>query len=113
MPGSSRPSDLCLVLAALTPPLSDDGAHGWLSADEVRGNLEALGFDCTAQQVGSWLKRVMRLDLPPIESRREWGWTSYRVTPCGETWLHNKLPSIWFAQRRSYDQMMRSMEVAP
>jgi hypothetical protein len=83
-----RPSDICLTLAAVT----DD----WLSADQIAGRLKRLGFEgYKAQAVSAWLRRLSRMDAPPIESR-EAGWTSdsyleFRTTNWGRTWLANNV----------------------
>lgn len=82
----SRPSDICLTLAAV---------DSWLSGDEVRGRLERLGFeDLTAQSVAIALLRLSRMDAPPIEARREpWSghYWEFRTTVFGRTWLGNRV----------------------
>lgn len=104
-----KPTDICVVLCAF--PGNSNGLS-WLSADEIRGRLTRLGFEgFTAQQVGSWLRRIEKLEAAPIESREAWGYRQYRATPCGETWVHNNLDDIWWAQQRATDRLKREMEV--
>lgn len=81
-----KPSDICLTLASNT-------SGGWLSADEVRGRLERLGFEgYSAQQVSAWLRRLTRMEASPVESREgPWGggYLEFRTTMYGRTWLSN------------------------
>lgn len=100
----SKPSDICIVLSAL-PAAHEDG---WIDADGVAHRLERLGFERPrTQQVAAWLGRLSRMDLAPIQSdgaqANGWG-KRYRVTPYGRTWLHNRLPDIWWAQANSRDR---------
>lgn len=101
----NRPSDICVVLNSFP------GAHedGWIDADQVRWRLARLGWDATTQQVSAWMARIARLDAPPLERREGWGRWAYRVTPYGETWIHNKLPDIWWAQQTSNDRIRKAM----
>lgn len=65
----------------------------WLTAEDVRSRLEAMGFTASAQQVSAWLRRLARLDLPPVEVRTAWwGGREYRATRWGHTWIRNLLP---------------------
>lgn len=81
-----KPSDFMIVLAlAMYGPQT-------VFADEVAGQLEVFGFDCTSQQVGAWLARISREDLPAVERRGDvlvglWG---YRLTQYGRTELWNR-----------------------
>lgn len=71
-----KPADFTIVLAL--------GMYGRrVCADEVRGQLKKFGFDCTAQQVGAWLRRLSREDLPPVELRKGWPVNSYMLTRWG------------------------------
>ena len=101
----SKPSDICIVLCSFP------GAHeaGWVDADRVRHRLGRLGWDVTTQQVGAWLARIVRLDAPPLERRDDWGRWAYRVTPAGETWVHNLLPHIGWAQATARDRLRREV----
>lgn len=100
---NGRPSDICIVLNAF-PGMHEDG---WVDADTVRHRLGRLGWDVTTQQVGAWLARIVKLEAPPLERHDHWGRWSYRVTPFGETWVHNKLPDIWWAEQVSRDRRRR------
>jgi hypothetical protein len=44
------------------------------------------------------------MDMPPVE--RDWGhgFYRYRLTPAGATWLHNRLPAVWYAERTYKDR---------
>ena len=102
----SRPSDICVVLCSFP------GAHedGWIDADQIAGRLARLGFERPrAQQVAAWLRRLSKMDGPPIEMRDRWGIWEYRVSRFGETWVHNKLPDIWWAQATSRDRLRRGI----
>jgi hypothetical protein len=99
----SRPSDICIVLCSF-PAAHEDG---WVDADRVGFRLRLLGFEPTTQQVAAWLARLTRLDAPPLERHDSWGRWAYRVTPYGVTWVHNKLPDIWWAQANARDRARR------
>jgi hypothetical protein len=100
-----RPSDICVVLCSFTTE-----TQPWISADEIRHRLARLGFNrFNTQQVAAWLKRISKLDAPPIEMKDDgWAWV-YRATPYGETWVHNNLPDIWWAQQRSSERLHRKL----
>jgi hypothetical protein len=105
MTSTSRPSDICITLVAL-----HDGQ--WFHADEIRGKLVRLGFEgLTAQKVAAWLRRMERMDAPPVESRDRWGYREYRASRFGETWIHNELGNVWFAQSASRSRLMRDREL--
>lgn len=62
-------------------------------ADNVRAQLEHLGFSCSTQQIAAWLKRIAGKDLPPIERDSEGWWAGawgYRVTQWGRNELWNR-----------------------
>ena len=88
-----RPADFALVLAVAL-----HGGHGLsgegqprLAADEVADVLEReFGFTFTAQQVGSWLRRLSKKELPPVESENQGGFHFYWLTPWGRNEIHNK-----------------------
>jgi hypothetical protein len=105
----SKPSDICIVISAFP------GAHedGWLAADQIAHRLKRLGFECSTQQVAAWLRRLSQMEAPPIESHEGW-WRekAYRVTKCGETWVHNVLPDIWWAQANARDRLRREISGA-
>jgi hypothetical protein len=64
----SAPTDVAVTLAAMAP--QRDAGSPWVSADEVRGRLQRLGFEgLTAQRLASRLRRMERMPMPPIESR--------------------------------------------
>jgi hypothetical protein len=101
----NKPSDICIVLCSF------HATHeaGWIDADHVRHRLGRLGWNVTTQQVASWMARIARLDAPPLERQDDWGRWAYRVTPFGETWVHNKLPDIWWAQQYARDRARRQV----
>ncbi len=89
---AERPPDFVLVFA-----LALHGGHGLgsalpnLTADEVARTLEVkFGLHFTAQQVGSWLGRLSRQDLPPVESKEAEGFHFYTLTQWGRTELLNE-----------------------
>lgn len=99
------PTELAITLAVFTHRHSGEG---WVLADEIRGRLKLLGFDCTTQQVAAYLARMARTDAPWVERRRcrwydQW---EYRVTRYGETDIQNRLPGVWFAARRHKDRVL-------
>jgi hypothetical protein len=84
--GKGKPTDFVMILAAALY------GEQIVFADEVRGQLQTFGFDCSTQQVAAWLGRMSRKDLPPIERAGDvvvglWG---YRVTQWGRTELWNR-----------------------
>lgn len=91
---ATRPSDIAIVLAALT------FAEEWRSADEIRGRLAVFGFpEFSTQQVAAWLRRMSREECPAFRVRRNWpeggiGGYDYAVTQYGRTWVRNRLPGI-------------------
>lgn len=101
-----RPTELAITLAALPP---DTGyADSWTDADQVRGRLKLLGFDCTTQQVGAWLARMARSDAPWVERRRD-AWDSrweYRVTRYGRTDIDNRFSAVRPAATRTLASRM-------
>jgi hypothetical protein len=91
---SARPTELAVTLATFSASYTD-----WVSADEVRGRLVLLGFDCSTQQVAAWLTRMARTEAPWVERRRDpWNAWSYRVTPFGCNDVNNRLPGVWYAK---------------
>lgn len=92
--GVARPKDLAvLVVMALVP-------REHLMADEVRGQLKRLGFDQTAQQVGSWLARMSREEMPCVEGRTQWGGPpEYTLTRYGWTLLGNTFEAMRAVER--------------
>lgn len=86
-----RPADVMVVLA--TAIAQRRGTLGSASADGVAHALQALGFEATAQQAAAYLRRVARLDCPPLVMRPDCflPWTTYLVTGFGQTWVHNLL----------------------
>lgn len=97
MPASSqsKPTELAVTLATFPHRYSNPDA--WSSADEVRGRLKALGFDCTTQQVAAYLRRMSLCDAPWIERRYvDWGggFWEYRVTVWGRNDIDNRFPGV-------------------
>jgi len=86
-----RPADVTVVLAAAKAT----NFGGWTSADGVAVYLSKLGFATTAQQASGYLRRICRLDCPPIVMRIDhWyarSWTEFRVTGFGRLWISNIL----------------------
>lgn len=88
-----KPTELVITLA--TAAAAGWSRDGWVHADEVRGKLVLLGFDCTAQQAAAWLKRMSLADSPWVEVRPSpWGNREYRVTQCGANDVDNRLPGV-------------------
>lgn len=92
------PSELAITLATFPGRRTD--SEGWSSADEVRGRLVLLGFDCTTQQVAAYLARMARTECPWVERRRDrWSvYWEYRVTRFGHNDIDNRLPGLWWAR---------------
>lgn len=93
-PGTPRPTELAITLAALPRRYSRPGT--WSSADEIRGRLALLGFDCTTQQVAAYLARMARADAPWVERCQD-PWTGcweYRVTNWGRNDIDNRFPGV-------------------
>lgn len=90
-----RPSELAITVAAYGT------GREWNSADEIRGRLKLLGFDCTAQQVAAWAGRMCRVDAPWLEKREPWGgYSEYRVTRYGLTDIANRLEGLRPSRRQ-------------
>lgn len=104
---SVRPSELAITVAAL--PASYHDREGWQSADEIRGRLALLGFDCTTQQLAAWMVGMTTCDAPWLERRRTtWGKTwEYRVTRYGTTDISNRLPFL-----KTYTPWLETMRTA-
>lgn len=86
----NRPSDVCLTLAALTT----DGE--WLDAEQIIGRLDKLGFATTSQAIAAQLRRLAKMDAPPIEvADGPFGVKVYRAHRVfGVTWVRNELPFL-------------------
>lgn len=86
-----RPADVTVVLAAAQA--QQKGWMGWANASQVAFYLELLGFEVSSQQAAAYLRRLARLDCPPVASRPDafLPWREYRVTGFGKTWVHNVL----------------------
>lgn len=98
---TNYPSDVCIVLCC------GSGAHedGWISADEIARRLQGLGWGfADAPRIGNTLSRICRMDAPPVERQWRYGIYRYRLTPAGATWLHNRLPAVWYAERTYKDR---------
>jgi hypothetical protein len=95
---SKRPPDFTLVLAMALHEghgLAGEKQPPHLAADEVAITLNReFGFDFTAQQVGSWLRRLTKKDLPPIESSDEGGYHLYWITQWGRNEIDNKTKGL-------------------
>lgn len=91
---SSEPSELAITLAALRGRYSN--RDGWLTADEVRGRLQLLGFVCSPQKLVATLIRMATTDAPWVERRRAaWGdYWEYRVTRFGTTDIDNRFGGV-------------------
>lgn len=63
-------------------------------ADQVRGQLQRLGFEVSTQQVAAWLGAMSRADCPWVEVRDGYGTKEYRVTRFGATDIHNRCPGV-------------------
>jgi hypothetical protein len=89
---AERPPDFVLVFALALHGGSGIGdSPPRLAADEVAHVLRSkFGLDFTAQQVGSWLGRLARQDLPPVEAEEAEGFHFYRLTRWGKTELLNE-----------------------
>lgn len=92
---AARPSDLAIVVAALSFPAGKKR----LSADELRVRLRSFGFEASTQQVAAWLRRMAREECPAFEVLHNWseggiGGNDYAVTQYGRTWVRNTLPGI-------------------
>lgn len=90
-----KPTELTLTLAAL-PGYGTDCREGWVYADEVRGRLRLLGFEASAQQVASWLRRMAAVDAPWVEVRENphFPIKEYRVTRYGACDLDNRFSGV-------------------
>lgn len=91
---ASRPSELAITLAVL--PRRYSNPSGWMTADEVRGGLKLLGFECSSQFVAAALARMARTEAPWVERREDvWGgpW-QYRITRFGRNDIDNRLPKL-------------------
>jgi hypothetical protein len=91
----SRPTELAITIAALPAP-SGGAFGGWVYADEVRGRLRMLGFDCTGQFVAAALARMAATDAPWVERKANplGGPWKYRVTRYGSTDIDNRMPLL-------------------
>jgi hypothetical protein len=60
-------------------------------ADEVAGELKrSFGIEATAQQVGSWLRRLTQQQYPPVEIDDAFaGFRMYALTRFGKTEIAN------------------------
>ncbi len=81
-----KPSDMAVCLGLLP-------ADGKYAADEVRGRINrVLGFQVSRQWTAATLRRLARLDLPPVVVHSDpfdWGVDFYQLTTYGATWLWN------------------------
>ena len=86
-----RPADVTVVLAAAQA--QQKGWMGWATADRIARYLALLGFEASTQQTSAYLRRLVRMDSPPICSRPDGflPWKEYRVTGFGELWVRNTL----------------------
>lgn len=86
-----RPADTTVVLAVAQA--QQKGWMGWATAGRVTTYLGLLGFEVSVQQTAAYLRRLVRMDSPPICSRPDafLPWTEYCVTGFGELWVRNTL----------------------
>ena len=95
-----RPPDFTLVFA-----IAMYGAER-AAAEEVAGELSrSFGIEATAQQVGSWLRRLTQQECPPVKSEAWDGFHMYSLTRFGETEIANRTAGL--------RQVMRWMPVVP
>lgn len=87
----ARPTELAICLAALPDSSYIGDDPGWMPADEIAHRLRRLtGWELTAQQLASRLRRMCEVELPWMERRKPHHWWEYRVTRYGLTDLANR-----------------------